>query len=153
VKKISKSKKIVKRMRSRGNEKRLGRESERLKNIVKNYGKNCALFAISDLAREYRLAILGKEKIAEFREWIKCKIPKITNIAGFRGMLLVTETDNADVALYKKAFKNISEIFVRDFSHNWIVNSSRINDAKGYLFARFKMLRRIRAPEHFTYIH
>jgi len=153
VQKISHSRKIVKKNKAQGKHKILERKSKRLKNLVKNYGKNCAMFAISEVAHEYLLEILRKEKILEFKEWVKCQIPKITNIANFRDMLLVAEKDNHEVALYKKAFKNISEIFVRDFSHNWIMNSSRLNDAKGYLFARFKMLRRIRDPQRFTYVH
>jgi len=151
--KISMSKKISKKQKPRGKATKVGKKSARLKNIAKNYGKSCIKFAISELAQEYRLAVLEKEKVAYFKEWVKVNGAKITNIANFRAMLVITERDNKDIALFKTGFKYISEIFIRDFSFNWIFHSSRINDVKGYLFARFKMLRRIQNPQKFTYIH
>jgi len=130
-----------------------GRSSERLKNIVKNYGKSCALFAMSALAYEFRLVCIQNEQMLKFIYWIKEKIPTITSISNFRDMLLVNETDNAEIALFKKAFQYISDIFIRNYAHNWIFHSSTIKDVKGHIFARYKMLRRIRNPKYFTYIH
>jgi hypothetical protein len=94
------------------------------------------------------------KKIPKFKEYIKTKIPSITNIANFREMLLVSDNEEGtDIAKFKKAFQYVSEIFIRDYSFNWIFHSPRINDVKGHIFARFKMLRRIRDPKSFTYIH
>jgi len=127
--------------------------SERLKNIVKNYGKNCATFAISEIGHQFLAEVLTEEDIPKFKEFIKLKISSITNIANFREMLLASETDFAEIIKFKKAFQYVSEIFIRDYSFNWIFHSPRINDVKGHIFARFKMLRRIRDPKNFTYIH
>jgi len=147
------SKKISKKTKGKKKGKKSKRMSERLKNIVKNYGKNCATFAISELGIPFLSNQLSVEEIAGFKEYIRSKIAGITNIANFREMLLSTEKDSEDIVKYKKTFQYISEIFIRDYSFNWIFHSPRINDVKGHIFARFKMLRRIRDPEHFTYIH
>jgi len=153
INKISNSKKITKKTKSKRKLKNDGRSCERLKNIVKNYGKNCALFAISEIAQEFRFGCLGDHQISRFTIWIKEHIPTLTNIANFREMLLVTNVENSEIASFKQAFQYLSEIFVKDYAHNWIFQSSRIKDVKGYIFARYKMLRRIRNPKNFTYVH
>jgi len=152
---VSGSKKISKKSakQPKRKPKKNGRMSERLKNIVKNYGKNCAVFAISEIAQEFLATVLPRDQFSGFKDWIRSKIPSITNIANFREMLLVSAQEEADVATYKKAFQYLAEIFVRDYAYNWIFHSPRINDVKGHIFARFKMLRRIRDPKNFTYIH
>jgi hypothetical protein len=157
VKKVSKTKKISKKTSKAGKSKRKQKKgrriSESLKNIVKNYGKNCATFAISELAHDDLLSILTKDQIAGFKGWVKAKLPNITNMANFREMLMPSETEDQEVIIYKRAFQLLAEIFVRDYAYNWIFHSPRISDVKGHLFARFKMLRRIRDPKNFTYIH
>jgi len=153
VPKVKNTKKINKKKQGKKKVRKSKRMSERLKNIVKNYGKNCATFAISELGHQFLLEVLTEEDIPKFKEFIRSKIPSITNIANFREMLLVSEVDDSDTGKFKKAFQYVSEIFIRDYSFNWIFHSPRINDVKGHIFARFKMLRRIRDPKHFTYIH
>ena len=155
VPKCHNSKKISKKLSKKSNKKakRNRRTSERLKNIVKNYGKNCASFAIGELGHRYLSESLTLDEISKFREYIKNKIPSITNISNFREMLLVNETDDFETGKFKQTFQHLSEIFVRNYSFNWIFHSPRINDVKGHIFARDKMLRRIQNPKHFTYIH
>jgi len=154
VSRVSKnSKKIQKKSKGKKKAKKSRRMSERLKNIVKNYGKNCATFAISELGHPFLIEVLNEDEISRFKEYIRLRIPNIINIANFREMLLVSEHDDAETGKFKKAFQFVSEIFIRDYSFNWIFHSPRINDVKGHLFARFKMLRRIRDPKNFTYIH
>lgn len=157
VKKVTKTKKISKKASKAGKAKRKQKKgrrvSESLKNIVKNYGKNCATFALSELAHDDLLSILTKDQMSGFKGWIKAKLPSITNMANFREMLMPLETEDYETALFKKAFQHVAEIFVRDYAYNWIFHSPRISDVKGHLFARFKMLRRIRDPKNFTYIH
>jgi len=154
VPKVSKaSKKISKKGKGKKKVRKSKRMSERLKNIVKNYGKNCATFAIGELGHQFLLEALSEEEIPRFKEYIRSKIPSITNIANFREMLLVSETEPVEIGVFKKAFQHVCEVFVRDYSFNWIFHSPRINDVKGHIFARFKMLRRIRDPKNFTYIH
>ena len=152
--KLERSKKICKKNKKKKNSnKKTRRLSERLKNIVKNYGKNCASFAIGPIADSIIRQLLTQEEIPRFKEYIKNKIPKITNIRNFRELLLATEADQPEIAKFKQAFQNASEIFIVNYSVNWIFHSSRINDVKNHLFARFKMLRRIKDPKNFTYIH
>jgi len=158
VKKISKTKKISKKTsskagKSKRKQKKGRRVSESLKNIVKNYGKNCATFAISELAHDDLLSVLTKDQVPAFKGWVKAKLPNITNMANFREMLMASETEDYETVINKRAFQYVAEIFVRDYAYNWIFHSPRISDVKGHLFARFKMLRRIRDPKNFTYIH
>ena len=150
--KLEQSKKISKK-KKKTSIKKIKRLSERLKNIVKNYGKNCATFAIGPIGDSIIGKSLSQEEIPRFRDYIRCKIPKITNIKNFRELLLVTEIDQPEIAKFKQAFQSASEIFIKNYSTNWIFHSKRINDVKNHIFARFKMLRRVRDPKNFTYIH
>ena len=155
VAKVQASKKIksksTKKIQKKG--KNVKRISERLKNIVKNYGKNCASFAIGDLGFKYLAQKLTNDEITRFKAYIRVRIPTITNISKFREMLLANQNDEPEIIKFKQTFQKICEIFVEDYSINWIFHSPRISDVKGHIFARGKMLRRIQNPTYFTYIH
>jgi len=150
VPKVTKTKKIQKRRRKAKKGKRM---CEKLKNIVKNYGKNCALFSISPEGKPYIGDQLSEEEYTRFKDFVQVRIPNLINIPNFREMLLESPVDCIEICKFKKLFRDLSEIFINYFSLNWIFHSPRIKDVKGHIILRHKMLRRVREPEHFTYIH
>jgi len=124
------------------------------KNIPINYGKAIASFAISPLAVPYLERFLNEEKLTtkEFVEIIGGSKEGIRGIDSLRAMLLINEEkDSEKIMLCKKAFQWIGEIFIKYFSVNWIIHG-RMTHKMTYLKYRHKMLRRIRLPEHFTYV-
>ena len=148
--KVRSSKKISKKQTTTPKDKPL---STRLKNMIKNYGKKCAHFAISKLGDNIVKQKLNQNEISRFRHYIKGKIQGITNMHNFKEILLIKEDDTPEIAKFKKTFQYTSEIFIENYSMNWIMNSPKIRDVKGHIFARFKILRRIRDPKYFTYMH
>ena len=151
ISKVEKSKKIKKKIaKDKCPTKRL---SERLKNMVKNYGKQCVIFAINTSEELLEEKGLIKKEIPQFKNYYKNNISGITNIESFRKLLLATENDSLEIIKFKKVFQSVSIIFIMNFSMQWIFASARIKDRHGHLFARFKMLRRVQNPENFTYIH
>jgi len=126
---------------------------EKLKNIVKNYGKNSALFSISPEGKQYISGKLSEEEFYHYSQFVKERIPNLININNFREMMIPAPMDTPDVCKFKKVFQEMAEIFISYFSLNWIFHSPRIKDVKGHIAMRNKMLRRVRNPELFTYIH
>jgi len=123
------------------------------KNIVKNYGKAICSFGCSDIAKPYLEPILEKEKVQQkqFQEFISKVKESIDSIQSFRALLLIRDDDTSDVVAFKRVFASIGEIFIKYFSVNWIF-SGRITHKDAHLKFRFKMLRRIKHPEFFTYL-
>jgi len=130
------------------------RESNINKNIVKNYARAMVNFALSKVATPYLQELFKKEEYAEmkgFLTFIEAKKEEITSIRRLRDLLVPTEQDDELVQGYKRVFKAIGLIFIRDFTVNWVY-SSKISDKLTHLKYRFKMLRRVQNPEFFTYL-
>jgi len=123
------------------------------KTVVKNYGKAIASFAISPIAIPYLNPLVKQEGISvnEFVKFISTAKEGIEGIETFRALLLVKEGDDKKTAAYKRVFQSIGEIFIKSFSVNWIF-SGRMANKQAHLKFRFKMLRRIKSPELFTYL-
>ena len=124
------------------------------KNIVVNFGKAIASFAASSLAFPYLADLIEKENItsADFTQFINKSKSKIGGIDSFRNLLLINEDcDAPKLQACKRVFAGIAEIFIKYFSVNWITHG-RVTHKLVYLKYRFKILRRIRNPEMFTYI-
>jgi len=123
------------------------------KNIVKNYGRALANFAASNLALPYLTKLIDKEniRVKDFRRFIASKKKRARCIAGLRQLLVVEREDSEHIAAFKRIFKEVSVIFIKYFSVNWIF-SGKLCDKMTHLKYRFKILRRIRSPEHFTYL-
>ena len=136
-----------------GNKKRNGRCSSSTKNIVINYGKAIISFASSHLAHPYLQAFLEEEQVtlADFVAYVKRVKRTIVGIESFRSLYIVSINEDPKVAACKRLFKYISEVFIKFFSVNWITHGKVVHKLI-YLKYRFKMLRRIQSPEHFTYI-
>lgn len=123
------------------------------KNIVKNYGKAIASFASSTMAKPYLIPILEEHrvKVDDFLEFASKAKESIESINTFRDVLLITDNDRPQTVKLRKVFAAISEVFIKFFSVNWIY-SGRLTHKNSHLQFRFKLLRRIRSPESFTFL-
>jgi hypothetical protein len=75
----------------------------------------------------------------------------LTNISNFRNLLKEYPEDGEHENALKRVFKSIAEIFVKYFSTNWIF-SGKVTYRDEHLKFRYKMLRRIKNPDLFTYL-
>ncbi len=123
------------------------------KNIAQNYGRAICNFALSNIAEPYISPILQDLNLTskQFRDYMRKTKTFIDGLNHFRQAMLVSQTDSPLSKALKQAFKLIGEIFIKYFSVNWIF-SGRMEYKKAYLKYRFRILRRIRNPELFTYI-
>ncbi len=122
------------------------------KNIVKNFGRAMVTFSISKVAFPY-IELKLKELDLDYKDFRKYLVERKENMDGIsslRALLLVDDEDEEMIIAIKEAFQYSAEVFVKYFSVNWIYNS-KVGDKKNHLKARFKILRRIREPEYFTY--
>ncbi len=123
------------------------------KNIVKNYGRAICSFILSDVGIPYLRPMIVRERVRleELRTFISNEKEGIDGISSFRRLLLPNESDEEKVLAYKIILKEMSVIFIKDFSVNWIF-SGRLRDKQAHLKVRYKMLRRVLDPNHFTYL-
>ena len=123
------------------------------KHIVKNFGRAICNFASSDLARPYLERLVAKEgvKLDDFVQHVRKMKTKIVGLSHFRALLLQEKNENPTITTFKKLFKEISEIFIKYFSVNWIFDS-KVQYKQAHLRFRFKILGRIKNPELFTYL-
>ena len=126
------------------------------KNIVKNYGKALCAFASSRIAVPYILEIMAKNSydcidIPQFMETMKLKKETTNSMESLRKLLIAEEGEKKVEQTQKKLFKELSVVFIKYFSVNWIYNGKLLHK-RAHLKFRFKMLRRIQNPEFFTYL-
>jgi len=128
-------------------------ESYTTKNLAKNYGKAICNFIIRKLSNEYLIpiAIARAVDIQEFKIFVKANKNSVNNIEKFRNFLTISDRDEEKVKIFKKMFRDLALIFIKYFAVNWIF-SGRLEHRQTYLRFRFKMMRRIRNPEKFTFI-
>ncbi len=125
-----------------------------IKNVVKNYGKAMCSFAYSDLSEPYITPMIKKERITRegFNEWVQNNKERVDGIVRLRWLLLANPQDEPVVKSYKRVFQKISEIFLKYFCVNWIF-SGKLTHRGTHLSLMHKMLRRVKNPELFTYLH
>jgi len=123
------------------------------KNIVKNYGRAFASFALSNVSNKFLTKLLEEKNLAhsKFKEFVLDRREGINGISTLRDMLLVQPKDTREEGLCKEVFKQLSITFLKFFSVNWIFES-KIDDKIAHLKCRFKMIRRVKSPEYFTYL-
>ncbi len=123
------------------------------KNLVKNFGKAICNFINSHISLPYLEPLLKKEGLLlkDFIDYFSQNKVTIEGLHKFRSLLLTFEDDSDQVKSFKKVFREIGEIFIKYFSVNWIYHG-RVQYKEAHLKFRFKMLRRIRQPELFTYL-
>ena len=127
--------------------------SRETKNIVKNYGKAICKFIASRVAWDYLDPLLLQEQIQfkDFMAFVNNSKKSIDGLYHFRSILLESEDDDRNIAAYKRVFKAMGEVFIKYFSVNWVFHS-KIQYREAHLKFRYKMLRRIKSPELFTYL-
>jgi len=123
------------------------------KNVVRNYGKAIANFACLEIALPYLKTKLEQEGLdyTDFVSYAMEAKRNIENIDSFRNALLIKKEDSATCISCKKVFQFIGEVFIKYFSVNWIYNT-KILHKLAYVKYRFRILRRLRNPELFTYL-
>jgi len=123
------------------------------KNLVKNFGKAICNFCNSHISLPYLEPMLEKEglHLKDFIDYISQNKVTIEGLHKFRSLLLTFEDDSHQIKAFKKVFRQIGEVFIKNFSVNWIYHG-RVQYKEAHLKFRFKMLRRIRQPELFTYL-
>ena len=128
------------------------------KNIVTNFGKAIATFALSDLTLPYLIPLLHQQKkngqdisAVDFLNFVKQAKGTIGSIDSLRSLLLVKEGDSLRESACKKVFQGVAEVFIKYFSVNWITHG-RVTYKLEHLKFRHKMLRRIQNPELFSYL-
>ena len=122
-------------------------------NIIKNYGRAMANFAVSPLAAPFLKTILPKcgSNLTTFQAFIKKKKKSVNCIKKLREMLPSEANRGAPNYAEKLVFQELCVIFMKIFSVNWLFNS-KIDNKLAHLSYRFKILRRIKDPDHFTYL-
>ena len=66
--------------------------------------------------------------------------------------MMIQHNDNpSELNQFKEIFRLSAIEFLEFYTHNWIFGSKRIKDAHGHYKAKFKIIRRIKNPENFTY--
>jgi len=124
------------------------------KNIAINYGRAIVSFAISSIAVPYLQPYLAEDNrlsISGFVSFLKKYRTGLKSMQALRTILLIEDQDDDVVIQYKTIFQKLAEIFIKYFSVNWIFHS-KVFHKEAHLKFRFKMLRRIRCPELFTYL-
>jgi len=134
----------------------IGANAIRGTKIVRNYAKALCSFAYSDMALTYLKDIISKKyndslEVESFRKYIREKKGKTASILSLRSLLMEDDDDTEKERIYKQIFTEISVVFIKFFAVNWIF-SGKVKYRLEHLKYRHKMLRRIRNPEHFTYL-
>ena len=119
-------------------------------NIFRNYGRAICTFIASKVGAPYLFPLLDKEELDKrtFLAYITEIKDNISDLLSFRSILLLRAKGPAEVEAYKRVFKEMSGIFVKYFSVNWIY-SGKILQKEAHLKFRFKVLRRINSPDFF----
>ena len=122
------------------------------KNIVKNFGKAMCRFASSSLALPYLECINRDLEFcqSDFQTHMRDKMSTIDSLNSVRSLLYIDSKDTETVAIFKKVFQRMCMVFIKFFSVNWIFQG-KMSHKRAHLDARFKMLRRVKNPEYFTY--
>ena len=122
---------------------------------MKNYARALASFALSNIATPYLRVLINKSfndkqenketiesEVCKFKAYIEKNKDKINCIKKLREHLLGEIKDSIETIRFKELFKNISVIFLKFFSVNWLY-SSKIGDKVAHLKYRLKLLRRV----------
>jgi len=122
-------------------------------NIIKNYGRAMTNFALSRMAQPYLESITARLEITSqsFSDYIAKRKKSANCIKKLREMLPIgTDEDEGDLK-FKIAFQKICIVFLKFFVANWLY-SSKIAEKNIHLKYRFKILRRVKNPQYFTYL-
>jgi hypothetical protein len=110
-------------------------------------------FAVSPLAAPYLKTILPKfgSNLATFHNFFQKKKRSVNCIKKLKEVLPSEIRRTAPNFAEKLVFQELCIVFLKLFSVNWLFNS-KIDNKLSHLNYRFKILRRIKDPDHFTYL-
>lgn len=133
--------------------KRKLKESIETKNIVKNYGRAIANFALSDTAAPYleqiqEFKLIPKGTLTEYCNRMKTSICSFNSL---RAAVMLDQSEPTELVYVKKVFRRIAEVFMKYFSVNWIFGGKLLY-RNVYLKHRGPLLRGIKYPEVYTSI-
>jgi len=122
-------------------------------NIMKNYGRGMANFALSRVARPFLEKITTELGITleSFDDYIEKRKKSANCIKKLREMLPHGTGEPEEDLAYKIAFQKICIVFLKFFCVNWLYHS-KIAEKVTHLKYRFKIMRRVRNPQYFTYL-
>ncbi len=122
-------------------------------NIIKNYGREMTSFALSTMAETYLKEVTGKYgvKMSKFLRFVRAKENSANCIRKLREMPPIQSDMNRPDFRLRQVFQEISIIFLKFFCVNWLYNS-KIDGKIIHLHYRFKILRRVKDPDNFTYL-
>jgi len=120
---------------------------------MKNYGRAMTNFALSKMAQFYLNPIVEGLNITieGFQNYISQKKKSANCIKQLRAMLPLHDDQRDPDLNYKKAFQSICVVFLKFFCINWLY-SSKIAEKVAHLRFRFKIMRRVKNPQYFTYL-
>jgi hypothetical protein len=114
-------------------------------NVIKNYMKAIASFALSDLALPYLVPLLDASSVNqnEFANFICTYKDQVESLPGI--LALVNDDEEMDSFLKecKNIFKEMCVIFLRYYATNWIYNSQKLKHKEILLKNRLLLQRRI----------
>ena len=123
------------------------------RNVVKNYGRAMASFCLSEIALLYLKPLIIEECVQteRFKSFMISMKESIDGIASLRSLLLAARDDDKETIILKRIFQKMCVVFIKNFSVNWIFGG-RLKNKIAHLKCRFRMLRRVLNPQHFTYM-
>ena len=109
-------------------------------------------FASSKLALPYLEQIHTKIDfhINAFQKHVHAQLKTIDSLHSVRSLFYVESDNSKTTAVFKRVFQEVSIVFIKYFSVNWIYQG-KMSHKEAHLRSRFKMLRRVKEPEFFTY--
>jgi len=122
-----------------------------VKNVDLTYIKAIITFANSHMALPYIKACLQQEnlKFTDLISFITTTKDCITNgVQAFWSLFLDEVRDDPKTEACKRIFKSLSQVFIDNFSVDWI-NQSKLVHKEAYLKYRQKMLKKLQSPEHY----
>jgi len=110
-------------------------------------------FALSRMAQPYLKSITARLGITSqsFSDYIAKRKKSANCIKKLRAMLPIGTDEKEEDLKFKIAFQEICIVFLKFFVVNWLYNS-KIAEKVTHLKYRFKILRRVKNPQYFTYL-
>ncbi len=121
-----------------------------VKNVDLTYIKAIITFANSHTALPYIKVCLQQEnlKFTDLISFITLTKERITNGVQSFWTLFLDDSHDAKTEACKRIFKNLSQVFIENFSVEWITQSKLVHK-DAYLNYRQKMLKKINNPGHY----
>jgi len=110
-------------------------------------------FALSKMAQPYLKTITAQLGISlqAFSDYVQKRRTSANCIKKLRAMLPMGTDEKEEDLKFKIAFQKICIVFLKFFVTNWLYGS-KIAEKVTHLKYRFKIMRRVKNPQYFTYL-